>query len=238
MLRCNNVNLGLKLLNSFHCMSCRINKSEALQFSYNSMSNSKLLELIYSDVWSTSNVSVDGFKYYVLFVDHYTKYSCLFPLLNKSDICQNFLQFKPLVESFFRFNVIYVFSNIGGEYKKLIPIFNLMGISHYTSPPHTPEHNGSAERRHIRIAQTGLALLHFSSMPIFYWSFAFQSSIYLINRMLTPILNNLNPYKKMFAKMPNYDKIKPFGCLYFPWLKPYLSTKLQPKSSHTVPRSS
>lgn len=120
-------------------------KSQKLPFSFNSMTSSKPLQLIDSDVWSTSETSIDGFKYYILFVDHYTKYIWLYPLRNKSDVSQIFLQFKSLVENFFGFSIVSIFSDNGGEYKKLIPVFNSMGISHYTSPPHTPEHNGSAE---------------------------------------------------------------------------------------------
>lgn len=234
MLRVNNIRVYPKLLNFFHCTACGIHKSQKLPFSFNSMTSSKPLELIYSDVWSTSETSVDCFKYYVLFVDHYTKYIWLYPLRNKSDVFQIFLQFKPLVEKFFGFKIISVFSDNGDEYRKLIPVFNSMGISHYTSPLRTPEHNWFAERRHRHIVQTGLSLLHFSSMPIKYWSYAFQTTVYLINRMPTPIINNLSHFQKLFAKAPNYDKLQPFGCLCFPWLKPYTSTKLQPKSASCV----
>jgi transposase InsO family protein len=42
------------------------------------------------------------------------------------------------------------------------------GISHLTSPPHTPEHNGFAERRHRHIVDTGLSLLTYASYHVFF----------------------------------------------------------------------
>lgn len=64
-----------------------------------------------------------------------------------------------------------------------------MGIQHLKTPPHTPQHNGTAERRHKHIVDTGFTLLHQAKLPHKYWSYAFQSAVYLINRLPTIILN-------------------------------------------------
>lgn len=105
-----------------------------------------------------------------------------------------------------------------------------MGVQHLKTPSHTLRHNGTTERRHQHIVYTGL-ILHQAKLPHKYCSHAFQTVIYLINRFPTPLLNFSSPYEKIFSKKPNYNKLKVFGCLYIPWLKPYNSNKLQPKSS-------
>ncbi|GJV96906.1 retrovirus-related pol polyprotein from transposon RE1 [Tanacetum coccineum] len=92
-----------------------------------------------------------------------------------------------------------------GEYQKLIPFFSSCGISHLTSPPHTPEHNGTAERRHQHIVETGLSLLHFSSLPFHYWSHVFQAAVYLINRLPSSVLSFKSPFEMLFHKIPNYS---------------------------------
>ncbi|GKC07292.1 retrovirus-related pol polyprotein from transposon RE1 [Tanacetum coccineum] len=79
------------------------------------------------------------------------------------------------------------------------------GISHLTSPPHTPEHNGTAERRHQHIVETGLSLLHFSSLPFHYWSHVFQAAVYLINRLPFSVLSFKSPFEMLFHKIPNYS---------------------------------
>lgn len=48
--------------------------------------------------------------------------------------------------------------------------------------------------------------------------------------MPTSILGGQSPFQKLFGRLPNYTKLRPFGCLCFPWLRPYVRTKLDPKS--------
>lgn len=75
-------------------------------------------------------------------------------------------------------------------------------ISHFTTPPHTPQHNGSAERRHCHLVEIGLTLLHQACIQLKYWSYAFETAVYLINRLPTPILNFKSPYTVLLAILP------------------------------------
>ncbi|KAM1550335.1 hypothetical protein ACFX10_042608 [Malus domestica] len=52
--------------------------------------------------------------------------------------------------------------------------------------------------------------------------------------MPTKLLSHVSPYEKLFNKTPKYDMLKVFGCRCFPWLVPYTSNKLQPKSKSCV----
>lgn len=108
------------------------------------------------------------------------------------------------------------------------------GITHLTTPPHTPEHNGISERKHRHIVETGLTLLGKASMPKSYWSYAFTTAVYLINRMITPVLGNESPYAKLFGQSPNYQKLQIFGCECYPWLRPYTHHKLDNRSAACV----
>lgn len=116
----------------------------------------------------------------------------------------------------------------------LLPFLKQHGISYYTTPLHTPEQNGIAERRHIHIVETGLSLLHHAKLPLTFWSHAFQTTTYLIIRLPTLILNNQTPYQHLFNQPPNYTKLKPFGCLCYPWLRPCTTSKLQPRSNPCI----
>ena len=166
-----------------HCNACACNKSHKLPFGASSLTSTQPLQLIYTDVWGPTISSIDGFRFYVIFVDHYTKYIWLYPIKQKSDVKSIFQNFKLVVEKFFQLPIISVYSDNGGEFQALIQIFSSFGISHFTTPPHTPEHNGQAERRHRHVVETGLTLLHHASMPLTFWSHAFQAAVYLINRM-------------------------------------------------------
>lgn len=139
-----------------------------------------------------------------------------------------------LVEKYFQHPIISMYSDNGGEYMALKPVFQACGISHFTTPPHTPELNGMAERRNRHITKTGLALLHHASLPLSFWSFAFQTSSYLINRLPTPTLNNKTPYELLFRNPIGYQKLRVFGCLCYPWIRPYNDSKLQRHSKPCV----
>ncbi|KAL6320072.1 hypothetical protein AAG906_004470 [Vitis piasezkii] len=58
---------------------------------------------------------------------------------------------SALVEKFFNRPIITLYSDNGGEYQALSSFLTINGVSHLTSPPHTPEHNGYSERRHRHI---------------------------------------------------------------------------------------
>ncbi|WVZ01942.1 hypothetical protein V8G54_022748 [Vigna mungo] len=60
------------------------------------------------------------------------------------------------------------------------------------------------------------------------------TAAYLINRLPTPILGYKSPFSKLFNTTPNYHKLKSFGCLCFPWLKPYANHKLAARSTMCV----
>ena len=112
--------------------------------------------------------------------------------------------------------MVTLYSNNGGEYQALDNFLSTNGISHLTTPPHTPEHNGLSERRHHHIVETSLSLLTHALMPLTFWTYAFAIVIYLINRMPTPTLHLSYPFDKLFESPPNYIKLRVFGCLCYP----------------------
>jgi len=228
------LDLSSSSLSKLSCDACHCNKSHKLSFSTSTITSTRPLYIIFSDVWTSPIISYDGFKYYVLFVDHFTKYIWLYPLKQKSHVNDIFIQFKAITEKHFNQNIQTLYSDNGGEYVALTNLLALHGISHHTTPPHTPEHNGFSERRHLHIVETSLTLLSHASIPLCHWPHAFATTVYLINRMPTPTLNLSSPYEQIFASPPNYSKLKVFGCLCYPWLRPYTHHKLEPRSKPCV----
>ncbi|OMO61326.1 Integrase, catalytic core [Corchorus capsularis] len=139
-----------------------------------------------------------------------------------------------VVEKFFDKPIKSFQADWGGEYQALTQYLVQNGINQRNSCPHTPEQNGCAERKHRHIVETGLALMYHASVPLKYWSFAFDAAVYIINRLLTPKLKHKSPYEIIFQDKPNYDSLRTFGCLCYPWLHPYAAHKLAPMSSKCV----
>ncbi|KAG7587359.1 GAG-pre-integrase domain [Arabidopsis thaliana x Arabidopsis arenosa] len=216
------------------CSDCAINKSHKLPFSQTSIVSSRPLEYIFTDLWSSPIVSIDNYKYYLVLVDHYSRYTWLYPLKLKSQVRETFKAFKALVENFFSSKIGTLYSDNGGEFVALRTLLSEAGISHLTTPPHTPEHNGVSERKHRHVVETGLTLLTHAGMPKSYWTYAFTTATYLINRLPTPVIEMESPFKKLFGTAPNYSKLRVFGCLCFPWLRPYTNNKLEDRSTPCV----
>ena len=101
---------------------------------------------------------------------------------------------------------------------------------------HTHQQNGSAERKHRHIVETGLALLAHSSMPLKFWDEAFSTAVHLINRMPTRVIDNATPLERLLGNKakPNYDLLKTFGCACWPLLRPYNARKLTFRSKECV----
>lgn len=147
-----------------------------------------------------------------MLVDHYTRYTWCYPLKKKSQVKHTFIAFKALVETHFAAKIRNFYSDNGGEFVALRFYLAKHGISHFTSPPHTPEHNGIAEKKHSHIVETWLTLLHRSSLLTLYWAYAFVFVVYLINCLPSPKPIAFKPSKPIntsTSAKPNSYKYSP-----------------------------
>jgi hypothetical protein len=214
------------------CDSCQLGKSKKLPFSASNRITTSVLELIHTDLWTSPIPSISGCKYYIIFVDDFTRYTWFYPLHFKSDTYNCFVKFKVLVETQFSCKIRQLQSDGGGEYTSHLfqNFLTSNGIQHRKSCPHTSQQNGLAERKLRHILETGLTLLAHSGLSNRYWVDAFMTSVFIINRLPTPILNNTSPYEKLFLKSPDYTLLRIFGCKCFPLLRPYTAHKLEFRS--------
>ena len=168
-------------------------------------------------LWTSPITSYDNLKYYIIFVDHFTKYMWLYPIKNKSDSLTIFIHFQKLVEKIFNHPIKRIYSDNGGEFIKLKSHFPSCGITYLSSPPHTLKHNGYAKGHHRHVVETGLALLSHAQIPLTFLPLAFTTEVHLINRLPTPTLNNQSPFFRLFNSTQYYNKLRSFGCLCYPW---------------------
>ena len=67
----------------------------------------------------------------------------------------------------------------------------------------------------------GLTLLAHAHIPLSFWVSAFQTVVYLINLLPSVVLHSHCPFELLYHKQSNYLALQPFGCTYFPYLRPY-----------------
>jgi len=69
------------------CHNCFSNKSHKLPFSKSTIFSNYPLKTVYSDVWGRAPFnSIDGFRYYVIFIDHFCNYVWLYPMKFKYEV--------------------------------------------------------------------------------------------------------------------------------------------------------
>lgn len=192
-------------------------------------SSSHVLYLVYIDIWGpTPILSVNGYRYFVIFVDDYSRYTWFFPMRFKSDIYAIFYHFRALVKRSFGCRIKSVQYDLGAKYKKLHSLFLTLGINHWQSCAYTHEQNGHAERKHRHIVETTLTLVAHASIPSHFWEYAFDSVVYLINKMPSLVLRNSSPHAVLHRSPPSYSFLRVFDCLCYPHLRHNMSFQLAP----------
>ncbi|MBW0576851.1 hypothetical protein O181_116566 [Austropuccinia psidii MF-1] len=131
--------LGLKPNNN-PCNTCTRGKMTALPFKGHFVEVLKPLDCLHLDVAGPiSPPSKSGYRYFLTIVDQYTSFKITRFLKNKSDVYQEFVSQKTLME------------NIQDRKIKSV------------SPPYTPEHNSFAERANQTILDKARCLLLMSN---------------------------------------------------------------------------
>jgi len=179
---------------------------------------------------------MSGCRFYVIFVDDFSRFTWLYPLINKSEVFSYFVKFKLLVEKQFSTSIKQFQTDNGGEYTstQFKHFLEKHGILHRRTCPHTSQQNGVAERKHRHIVEMGLTLLAQSGLPTKFWVESFLTSTYLINRLPTKVLHNASPFSKLFGTQPDYSLLKVFGSLCYPLLRPYAQHKLSFRSKPCI----
>lgn len=114
--------------------------------------------------------SSSQYKYYVLFVDDFSRFTWVYPLHYKSEVFYKFLEFKICAEKQFSVSLQILRTDGGTEFlnNKMRQYLASQGVVHQYNCPYTSAQNGIAERKHRHITNTAIALLHQSGVPLKY----------------------------------------------------------------------
>ena len=170
-----------------------------------------LLELVHSDVCDMhSNPTRGGKKYFVTFIDDFSKFCYIYLLHSKDEILSKFMVYKIEFENQCNVKIKQLRSNRGGEYH--FPEYcENVGIIHETFAPYTPQQNGVAERKNRTLTEMINAMLSNLGLTTGYWGEALLTACYILNRI--PIKkNNINPYELWKNKKPNLSYFRTWGC--------------------------
>ncbi|KAK2391898.1 putative mitochondrial protein [Trifolium repens] len=210
----------LSHLKSLNCESCQLGKH--VRASFPSSANKRSMspfDIVHSDVWGPSRVPSNlGYRYYVTFIDDFSRCTWITLLKDRSQLFGAFQTFCSEIRNQFGKTIRILRSDNAKEYFST-PFNSFMashGIIHQSSCPHTPQQNGVAERKHRHLVDTARTLLINAHAPLKFWGDAILTACHLINRMSSSVLDNEIPYSLLFPKDPLYVvPLRVFGSTCF-----------------------
>ncbi|KAK2377577.1 putative mitochondrial protein [Trifolium repens] len=197
---------SLSKLSSLHCESCQLGKHTRNHFPdrVNKRASSPFA-LVHSDVWGPSRtMSTLESKYFVTFIDDFSRCTWIFLMKNRSELFPIFQKFYQEIKTQFGVSIRTLRSDNAREYlsHQFQNFMALNGILHQTSCPHTPQQNGVAERKNRHLIETTRTLLLHGNVPFRFWGDAVLTACYLINRMPSSVLDGNIPHSILFPHSP------------------------------------
>jgi transposase InsO family protein len=225
--------LGPVSKDNFDCVSCQLGKQPALPFQNSESMSTGIFDLIHSDVWGPSPItSLGGSRYFVVFVDDYSRYSWVFLMRSRDELLNIYRNFANMVKTQFSKTIKVFRSDNARELTQhaFEHILYSHGTVHQFSCPGTSQQNGRAERKLRHILDTVRALLLSSKVPVPFWGEAVLTAAHAINRIPSPTISNQTPYERLFGSPPHYQHLRSFGSACFVLLQPHEHNKLEPRS--------
>ncbi|KAL3523116.1 hypothetical protein ACH5RR_015950 [Cinchona calisaya] len=161
--------------------------------------------------------SCSGNKYFLFFIDDFSRMCWVHFLKAKSELYTMFKKFKNYVENQSNLNIKTLRSDNGTEYNSRQPdkFCSDKGIVHRLTVTYTPQQNSVSEWKNKCVIEMARYLLFEKNLPKPFWSEAFNASVYLLNRLPTKALKNKTPYEAWYDVKPSVQHLRVFGCIYF-----------------------
>ncbi|PNX74518.1 copia-type reverse transcriptase-like protein, partial [Trifolium pratense] len=170
-------------------------------------------------------------KYFITFVDEYTRMLWPYTIKLKSEDLDVFKRFKVIIEKESDKSNKILRTYGGGEYtSRDFETFCIsQGIVHEVTAPYTPQHNGLAERRNRTLLDMARSMLKQKNLPHKFWGEAVTTAAYILNKCLTKKLKTV-PEEAWSGRKPSVKHFKIFGSLCYKHVPDAKRTKLEDKS--------
>ncbi|GAU30981.1 hypothetical protein TSUD_104950 [Trifolium subterraneum] len=194
------------------CEECVQSKQHRNSFSKEVKSKTKaILEVVYSDVCGPIQVeSIRGNKYFVTFIDDFSRKLWTYLIKKKSDVLDVFIKYKSMVERQSGHKLKTLRTDGGGEYvsNEFDALCEKEGIVHEVTPPHTPQQNGTAERKNRTIMNMVRSMLNGKHLPKELWGEVVSTATYILNRCPTKKLEGITPEECWSGIKPSLTHLK------------------------------
>ncbi len=227
------IQLSDSTTNSNVCTGCVYGKAHRTAIPKKSETRAtKLLQLVHSDVNGPIEVpSLGGSRYFVTFIDDYSRWTTMYTMKQKSETFACFQKFHSFAEKHTGFSIQSVNvikrssksdeslkalrTDNGGEYLSSDFKSYLIrhGIQHQLTVAYTPQQNGVSERMNRTLMDCVRSLLHTANLDKKFWAEALSTAVHVRNRVFSRSLpRNVTPYKRWMGTNPDVSYFRVFGC--------------------------
>ena len=195
--------------------------------------SSRKLQLVHSDVCGPMDKSLGGKRYFVSFIDDYSRCCAVYFINNKSEVFEKFKEFEASTTNESEQCIGTLRTDNGGEYvsKEFEAYLKSKGIKHQLTIPYTPEQNGVAECMNRTIMESARAMMSHANLPNSYWAEAVATAVHVRNRSTSSALReDMTPYEKWYGRRPDVSHLRVFGCIAYAHIPDSQRRKLDKKA--------
>ncbi|GKC32579.1 retrovirus-related pol polyprotein from transposon TNT 1-94, partial [Tanacetum coccineum] len=188
------------------CKGCVVGKQTKQSFLVGKSKKAEaILEIIHADVCGPMRTeSLSSSKYFLLFIDDFSRMSWVYFLKHKSEVFECFKKFKILVEKQTRKVVKVLRTDHGGEFtsNEFHAFYDEHGINKQLTAPYTPERNGVAERKNRMVVEMARSMLKQKGMPDSFWAEGVAAAVHILNISPTKAVWDQTPYEAWNGNKP------------------------------------
>ena len=161
--------------------------------------------------------SFSGKRYFISFVDDFSRKTWVYFLKEKSEVFKVFKKFRVMVEKETNKHIKAVRSDRGGEFTstEFMKYCDEHGIRRFLTASYSPQQNGVAERKNRTILDMVRSMMKSKNMPKEFWAEAVQCAIYIQNRCPHARLNGKTPQEVWSGQKPSVSHLKVFGSVAY-----------------------
>jgi len=226
----------LKLVpkNSEHqqiCEPCLAGKMNAKPFKQSKHHTSAPLELVHSDVHYAAHATFTGFKYWITFIDDFSRFRIVIPLQAKSDTFEAFKHYKAYAENCLDQKIKALRDDKGGEYmsSEFIRFTTECGIICQHMVQNHPQQNSVAEHANRFLMEHISTMLNESGMAKNFWGECLAALTHVWNRCSGEATKNTTPYQAWHGQIPDVSHLRAWGCTAYMHIQ---KDKCSPLGSH------
>jgi hypothetical protein len=220
------------------CVGCVLGKHHQDSFDkHASWHASGPLQLVHSDLSGPlSSPSFSGCKYFLTFIDDFSKRIWVYFLKLKSEVFDKFLAYKALVEKQSGHQIQRLRTDNGGEYvnNNFTSYCTTQGIQMQHIVPYTPQQNVVAERKNHTLKEMANCMIQSKGLSLKYWAEAINCANYIVNRTPAKALKNITPKEAWTKIKPDVSHFRVFGSIAWAHIPNEKRKALQSKNEKCI----